>query len=322
MKRKTFFVLGIVAIIGIGSYGFVGNYFFNFALNAKAEKEFLQGNPHLAESEAVLGSVAEEAELADEFFKKEHEPTQLSIVSTDEHKLNLNAYLYENESADHKWAVVVHGYTGNALSMARYSRNFYERGYNVLAPDLRGHGESEGDYIGMGWHDRKDLLLWIDQILERDPQAEIALFGISMGGATVMMTSGEEKLPSNVKVIVEDCGYTSVSDVFTYQLDDLFGLPPFPVLNAANTVTKIRAGYDLFEASAINQVAKSRTPMLFIHGEADTFVPYEMLDKVYAAANVEKDKLIIPGAGHGEAEKVNPITYWNSVWGFVETYID
>ncbi|CAH0207394.1 2-succinyl-6-hydroxy-2, 4-cyclohexadiene-1-carboxylate synthase [Peribacillus simplex] len=243
----------------------------------------------------------------------------MSIVSADQ--LKLSAKLYENNNIDHKWAIIVHGYTGNNTQMIRWVRNFHGNGYNVLAPDLRGHGRSEGDYIGMGWDDWKDMLLWIKQITDKDPQADIALFGISMGGATVMMTSGE-KLPSNVKVIIEDCGYSSVMDVFTYQLDDLFGLPKFPVMNAANTVTKLRAGYDLTEASAVKQVLKSKKPMLFIHGEDDSFVPYSMLDDVYNAANVDKEKLIISGAGHGEAELVDPEKYWNKVWGFVDKYME
>jgi uncharacterized protein len=322
MKKKITISFGLLVIILAGVYGLVGNYFYNFALSAEQEKEFMEGNPHLAESEAVSASVAEEAEQADDSFKKEHEPSKLNVVSADKLLLNLNAYFYQNEPLEHKWAIVVHGYTGNAKSMTRYVRNFHEKGYHVLAPDLRGHGESEGDYIGMGWHDRKDMLLWINQIIEKDPEAEIVLFGVSMGGATVMMTSGEEELPSNVKVIVEDCGYASVSDVFVYQLDDLFGLPEFPVMNAANTVTNLRAGYDLYEANAVGQVAKSTTPMLFIHGDADTFVPFEMLDEVYEAAKVEKEKLIIPEANHGDAEKVDPETYWNTIWSFVDQYID
>ena len=218
-------------------------------------------------------------------FVSKYKPNTLTIRSFD--KLNLKGYEYMNEPSSHKWAIVVHGYNGRASEMTKYVRNFYEQGYNVIAPDLRGHGNSEGDYVGMGWHDRKDVLIWIQQILKKDPNAEIALFGVSMGGATVMMTSGED-LPSNVKVIIEDCGYSTVIDEFTYQLKDLFHLPKFPVMNAANMVTKLRAGYDLEEASAVKQVAKSKTPMLFIHGDADTFVPFEMLDEVYNAAKVEK----------------------------------
>ncbi|MFA9555692.1 alpha/beta hydrolase [Evansella sp. AB-rgal1] len=318
--KKVGIISGIVIALLIIAYGLVGNYFYNYALNAQDEKEFLEGNPHLAESEAVMADVAEAAKLADDDFISRFEPSILKVISNDKLQLNLSGNLFQQEVSSNKWAIVAHGYSGNASHMTRWVRNFYEQGYNVLAPDLRGHGKSEGNYIGMGWHDRKDMLLWINRILDLDPDAEIVLFGISMGGATVMMTSGEE-LPPNVKVIVEDCGYTSVSDVFIYQLDDLFGLPEFPVIHAANTVTKLRAGYDLYEASAIEQVAKSTTPMLFIHGENDTFVPYEMLFEVYDAANVEKDMLIIPGAGHGDAEKVDPEIYWNTIWGFVGKYI-
>jgi uncharacterized protein len=319
--RKLGIIFSIILVVVMIAYGFVGNYFYNFALNADQEKEFLEGNPHLAESEAVSATVAEANKMADAEFLENHAPSTMNVISNDKLKLKLNAYIFENEPSNHKWAVVVHGYTSEAKQMTRWVRNFHENGYSVISPDLRGHGQSEGDYIGMGWHDRKDLLLWVDEIIKKDPEAEIVLFGISMGGATVMMASGEE-LPPNVKVIVEDCGYSSVSDVFIYQLDDLFGLPEFPVIQAANTVTNIRAGYDLYEASAVKQVAKSKTPMLFIHGDADTFVPYEMLDDVYNAAGVDKDKLVIAGAGHGDAEKVDPVAYWNSVWGFVGKYID
>ncbi|WP_407638888.1 alpha/beta hydrolase [Bacillus niameyensis] len=303
-------ILFIIFVILMTAYFIVGNYFYNFALNAHKEKDFLKENPHLVSADTEM--------LTDAEFSKYHQPEMVRVKSHD--KLNLNGFFYENKKPHRKWAIVVHGYSGNSKQMLRYVRNFFEKGYHVLAPDLRGHGQSEGDYIGMGWHDRKDMLRWIDYIIEKDSNAEIVLFGISMGGATVMMTSGEQ-LPDNVKVIVEDCGYSSVMDVFTYQLYDLFHLPKFPVMNAANTITKIRAGYDLKEASAINQIAKSQTPILFIHGDADTFVPFAMLEEVYNAANVEKDKLIIPGAGHGEAEMVDPETYWNKVWKFVDKYI-
>lgn len=316
--KKRYIIGGAFIGILVISYGLVGNYFYNFALNPDNEKEFLKDNPNLRQSEAVSALVAEENEILDSEFHDMYTPTQESIVSKD--NLTLKANVYENNSTDHKWAIIAHGYTSNSLQMTRWIRNFYDQGYSVLAPDLRGHGESEGDYIGMGWDDRKDMLQWIETITNKDPNAEIALFGISMGGATVMMTSGEE-LPENVKVIVEDCGYTSVMDVFTYQLNDLFNLPSFPVMSAANTITKLRAGYDLAEASAVNQVAKSTTPMLFIHGESDSFVPFEMLDEVYNAANVDKESLVIPGAEHGQAENVDPELYWNTLWDFVDKYI-
>ena len=132
----------------------------------------------------------------------------------------------------------------------------------------------------MGWLDRKDLLLWIDKVVEWDPDAQIVLHGVSMGAATVMMVSGET-LPSQVKTIVEDCGYTDVRTVFATELKLRFGLPEFPLMDAFNLVGMLRAGYSINEASALEQVRKATVPMLFIHGDADDFIPVEMVDTLY-----------------------------------------
>lgn len=317
MKRKGLLGAGVILA---GAYFGVGNYFYNYALNAKKKKTFLQDNPHLAQSVAIDPQVEAAAKKEDQIFLAKHPPVDKVIVSNDDLGLLLHADYYPSEESISKWAVVLHGYTGQSAEMVRWIRGFHEQGFHVLAPDLRGHGKSEGNYIGMGWHDRKDILSWLDFILYKDGQAEIALFGLSMGAATVMMTAGEE-LPDNVKVIVEDCGYSTVRGVFTHQLQDLFGLPPFPVMNAANSVTKLRADYDLYQASSVKQVSKSKTPMLFIHGDRDSFVPFEMLNEVYSAAKVEKEQLTIPGAGHGECVKVAPDLYWEKVHSFVGRYI-
>lgn len=320
MKKKTaFWSLGM-ALVPVGIYFGIGNYFYNYALNAREEKEFLEDNPHLSANKAINQEKEARERALDKEFLKRQLPMLLSLQSSDKLGLQLFADLYENGENNPKWAVVVHGYGSRASEMTRWNRNFHDQGYQVLAPDLRGHGRSEGNYIGMGWDDRWDLLSWVSEITKINPHAEIVLFGVSMGAATVMAASGEE-LPSQVKVIIEDCGYTSVSEVFSYQLADLFGLPNFPVLNAANSVTKLRAGFDIYEASAITQVMKSKTPILFIHGDHDSFVPFEMLEKVYRAAPVDKEKVVIPGAEHADAVSVAPELYWNSIWKFVNRYI-
>ena len=193
--------------------------------------------------------------------------------------------------------------------------------YNVLIPDLRSHGLSEGNYIGMGWDDRLDIISWINYILNENPNAEIVLHGVSMGATTVLMTSGEA-IPSNVKAIVADCGYTSVWDEFAYQLDDLFSLPEFPILNVSSIVAKIRAGYFLGEASSIDQVKKSKTPILYIHGDQDDFVPYYMMEELYNATSSEKEMLTIKDAEHAKASEVDPETYWTTVNNFINKYIN
>lgn len=91
-------------------------------------------------------------------------------------------------------------------------------------------------------------------------------------------------------------------------------------MNAANQVTKWRAHYDLKEASAVEQVSKNHLPILYIHGDGDTFVPFEMLNELYEATISEKYKLIVHGAGHGDSIKVAPDEYRNAIWSFLAKY--
>lgn len=310
-KKVIIIVVVLLLVLLLVAFFAIGSYFFQFALQPR-RNERAPGVPE--------GEVAGTSDLPDtyaasrEWFATHAE--DINITSYD--GLSLHGWLAQNEG--HRYAIVVHGYTGDGASMAAFGEKFYERGFSVLQVECRGHGASEGNYIGMGWHDRLDMLTWIDTLIARDAQAEIMLFGISMGGATVMMTAGEP-LPPNVKLVIEDCGYSSVWDEFTVQLKAMFNLPPFPVMQAASVVTKLRAGYWLGEADAVAQVAKSTVPILFIHGEDDTFVPYWMLEPLYNAKTGEKAKFTVPGAGHGGAASTDPEGYWNAVDAFIADHM-
>ncbi|MEA5002935.1 MAG: alpha/beta hydrolase [Christensenella sp.] len=219
------------------------------------------------------------------------------------------------------WVVCIHGFSGSGLNLGVAAKHWHDRGYHVLLPDLRGSGDSEGEYYGMGWLDRLDIIQWIKGvILKKDPGARIVLHGVSMGAATVMMTTGAQ-LPTNVRAAIEDCGYTSVWDEFTIQLKKVFHLPQFPIMHIANGMAKRRAGYSFKEASSVAQVKRSKTPTLFIHGDADTFVPFFMLDEVYGAAACEKEKLVVHGAQHGESVTLEPALYWGTAEAFIEKYL-
>lgn len=315
MKKKKIIGIAISSILVILILGlsFVGNYFYNLALNPDTPKDIVFGTPE--EAEATSGQVLD-SDI--QWLLTESNYTDETLTSFD--NLNLHAYKVLNQNDSNKWVITVHGYTSEGINMSSYAKNYYDIGYNVLIPDLRSHGLSEGDYIGMGWDDRLDIIDWINTILEYNPNAEIVLHGVSMGAATVSMASGED-LPSNVKAIVADCGYTSVWDEFAYQLDDLFSLPEFPILNVSSLVAKVRAGYFLGEASTLKQVAKSKTPILFIHGDEDDFVPYYMMEELYNATSSEKEMLTIKNAGHAKASEVDPETYWTTVSNFTSKYI-
>lgn len=307
-QTKKIIVIAICIILSliIIAAGFIGNYFYNLALNPSTSRDIIFEASDDSDEEQV-NWLLEESGYTDEF-----------IISED--GLQLHACEIDQPDNSHKWVITIHGYTSEGDSMSGYAEGFYNMGYNVLVPDLRGHGMSEGNYIGMGWDDRLDIIQWIDYIVQKDSKAQIVLHGVSMGGATVMMVSGE-KLPSNVKCIIEDSGYTSAWAEFAYQLRKLFNAPETPILQLANIVGKIRAGYWISEASAIKQLAKATLPILFIHGDEDNFVPVYMLEEVYEAAPVEKEKLIVEGSKHAESLETNPELYWETISKFTSRYI-
>lgn len=181
----------------------------------------------------------------------------------------------DNRDCDKKRVVIcLHGYTSRSMQdFTGLTDYYFKHGFAMLQTDARAHGESEGKYIGFGCLDRKDLLKWIDWIIDHcGADTEIYLHGISMGAATALMASGFD-LPSQVKGIVSDCAFTSPKEVFTHVLKTMYHLPAFPFIQGADVVNRVLAGYGTDECNAKREVSKAKVPILFIHGGKDTFVP-------------------------------------------------
>jgi len=191
--------------------------------------------------------------------------------------------------------------------------------YNVLFPDLQYHGYSEGDEIQMGWKDRLDMLKWIEIAHDIFKDDFMVLHGVSMGAATVMMTSGED-LPDYVKCFVEDCGYASVVVQFNNIRKDISRLIPPDILQSASLVAKKKFGWGYWEASSMKQLAKCERPMLFIHGDADVFVPFNNLQMNYdAKVKGYKEMYACPGAVHANSYQKDPEMYIFRVSNFLKT---
>ncbi len=233
---------------------------------------------------------------------------------------NLISKIIKNDTPSHKWLIAVHGYTSRPRAMARQAIHFYQKGFNILMPCQRAHRNQEAKYTSMGYYERYDVIAWINYIISADPEAEIVLLGISMGSATVMLTTGEA-LPSNVKACIADCGYSSCYELFKGSIKKESGLPPYPFIPAANLFTTLFRGWNFKDCSPIDAVAVSETPTLFIHGEADPLVPLWMMEALYEKCSAKKAKLVAPGAGHDEACEKQPQMYWEAVDSFLEGLI-
>ncbi len=214
--------------------------------------------------------------------------------------LRLHATYFPNGETN-KVVICFHGYTSEGMNDYIGLSDYYlKNGYRMLLPDARAHGSSGGEYIGFGCLDRYDALGWIRWVVDKcGEDVQIFLHGTSMGGATVLMTGGLE-LPEQVKGIISDCGFTSPKEVFTHVLHSMYHLPAFPMIQIADAVNRKKAGYGLDECNAAREAEKIRIPVLLIHGDADTFVPCSMCQKIYENCASAK-QLIVEGAGHAES---------------------
>lgn len=239
--------------------------------------------------------------------------------SEDGYALVAEEFFPKEES--NKWVLLLHGYTGWKEEMYPFAYWYYERGFHVVVPDLRCQGESEGDFIGMGWTDHFDGKLWLDYILSQDDNAKIVIHGQSMGAAAALIMAGDNST-EQVKMVVSDCAYTDAYTMFGEKIREWFHLPAFPIVDTACLLLKLRGGYNLKDASAIDAVKKSSVPILLIHGDQDAMISVQMVRELYDAANCEKELLIVEGAGHAQSQDKDPEAYYGAIDTYIDRYMD
>jgi uncharacterized protein len=296
-----------------------GSFFFYELAIKRGEKEYLQKNADLEVSAETM-ELYTKGQWKDWVSSQKFEP--MNIVSRD--GMQLSGYYLNAPLPTNKLVILTHGYLGNAKQMGLFGQYYHEElGFNIFMADARGHGKSEGDYYGFGWPDRLDLIDWPETLVNKlGADTEVVYHGLSMGAATVLMASGEEGLPRQVKAIVADSPYESVYQLFAYQMNRMFHLPAFPLLDSTSLLTKIRAGYLFKEASALREVGKTNVPILYVHGNADTFVPVAMAKDLFQHTNSEAELYLVDGANHGESFAMQKAEYKNKVQHFLSNYLN
>jgi len=264
---------------------------------------------HVSDDQKKQGQVLSQSENTEiENFWYEKQPKQQWFMQTFD-GLNLVATYIPNPHTIGRLAILAHGLGHSREQMIPYARIFMSLGYDVLMPDARAFGDSEGHTIGYGWLDRLDYERWIITALnELGNDLEIVLMGISMGAATVMATSGEP-LPSNVKAIIEDSGYTDLYAEAKFRLTHKFHLPAYPIMPMANQIARNSAGYAFTDGKILQQVAKSGLPILMIHGSHDQTVPVRNAHQLYEQLPQQKGLYIDSEAAHVQAIRTHPDRY-------------
>ncbi len=311
MKHKKLLISAGVAMAALIALILAASFFFlHYALARPAktydiEKEFHETKTEYPWAAQWVDSIRTTGALRDTVI---HNPNGLKM----------HAWHLASADSIGNTAVIVHGYTSNPIEMMQIGYLYsHDLGYNILLPDLVAHGQSEGETIQMGWHDRQDVKQWIGVAHDIFRADTMVVHGISMGAATTMCVAGDET-PDYVRAFIEDCGYTSVWEEFEGELQGQFSLPPFPLLHTTSLLCKLVHGWSFTEASPLNQVKHCTKPMLFIHGTNDTYVPTAMVHPLFEAKPGIKRLWLAPGSAHAVAYKDHPREYTETVRMFLK----
>lgn len=290
-----------------------GSYFFNVAM-VPSQKSFINNSDRISKSDPLYQQKM--------WFK--HAKKQQWTIKSASGNYRLVADYLPAAKPTTKNVIILHGFMGKKERMGEYATMFHRLGYNVLMPDARAHGQSQGKYIGYGWPERYDVRKWANKLIAQNGRkSQIVIFGVSMGGATTMMTSGI-KLPHQVKAFVEDCGYTSLDAELNYEAGNLYHMPKWlrgPLIATLSGINRVRNGFFTGQASSLAMLQKNHRPMLFIHGSNDHFVPTEMVYQNYRASQGPKKLWVVKGASHAASYAKQPREYPQQIAKFLNQYV-
>jgi len=248
-------------------------------------------------------------------FLKKYGCERIEQRSFDKHKLAADLYTVPNAKGT---VILCHGFQGYAYAdNGVATAHFVKEGYNALIIYQRAHFESEGKNICFGIKERYDCLGWIKIINSRfGEELPVFLYGISMGAATVLMTTGFN-LPQNVKCVIADCGFTSPYEIFKSVLKHIF-----PFLQIGWMMVFIFAGYNIKQYSTLKAMKKNKIPVIFFHGQKDAFVPSFMSRQNYDACIAPKELYLVPDARHTQSLYTHQNYYWDKIREFMKKSVD
>ncbi|MCQ6559317.1 alpha/beta hydrolase [Paenibacillus mendelii] len=214
-----------------------------------------------------------------------------------------------------KAVVLVHGVTSSLIGTLKYMEIFRRRGFHVLAYDHRRHGKSGGPTTTYGFFEKHDLQSSIDWLFERcGSTCTIGVLGESMGAATALQHAAIDK---RAAFYIVDCPYSDLTEQLKYRLKEDFRMPPFPLMQIAEFFVWLRSGLRFRQVSPLRDVAEADTPILFIHGDADRYIPMEMTLQLYEAKSGFKRLHLMSGADHAQSLRTNRVEYDRVVGDFL-----
>ena len=230
----------------------------------------------------------------------------------------LSCELVEAHNSDNKMAILCHGFGCAKYTSIKYMELFYQLGFSVLMYDHRNHGLSGKAYTSMGFYEKYDLKKVVDWCINNyGNDVKIITHGESMGATTVLLHLA---IDDRVKCAIADCAYSDLKQLVRHQLKQYYHLPCC-FIPLVSFLTYLRAGFWYKEVSPIKSICQVETPVLFIHGKIDNFVPAYMSRQMYECKKKNKAIYLVAKARHAESYCHDKEKYKRVVERFLSRYM-
>jgi fermentation-respiration switch protein FrsA (DUF1100 family) len=247
---------------------------------------------------------------------------EVSVASKNNYRL-YGTYI-KNAQNTKDTMILVHGLSGSRYTVLKYVDMYLDKGFNVLIYDAKNHGHSGGDNTTYGYDEKFDLDSMVKWVYSRNKGGIIGVHGESMGAATALLHSKLNEEKKRVNFYIADCSYSDLNELFTKRLKDDFNikvsLAAKPLIFYAEIVNKIKNQFDFDEASPKSVLKDVTTPIMFIHGANDDYVPTYMSEDMYNIKGGSKELYIAPNSGHVQAYTNNIDVYIEKIYSFIDKY--
>lgn len=214
--------------------------------------------------------------------------------------------------------VLAHGVRANRLAMLERARFLHAAGYSVLLFDLQAHGESPGKHITFGYLESRDMNAMIDYMQQRLPNEKLAVIGISLGGASALLSEAPDKADALILEAVFSDLERAVGNRIGARLGDYIGQKLAPLLLWQS---RIRLGFKASVLSPVKRAKQVKTPSFVIGGSEDIRTVEKETRKIFGNLAGEKQLWILEGAAHEDFHLYQTEEYERRVLAFLESYL-